>query len=293
MEVIALENLTKRYGRRLGVEGMDLRLEAGEVCGFLGPNGVGKSTAIRLLLGFLRPSAGCARILGRDAWRDGRRAREDVGYLPGDLRLYPWLTARRALRLVGRIRRRDVLRPGLELLEDLGLEPDLRVSAMSRGMRQKLGLTLALAPRPRLLVLDEPTTSLDPVVQEKLRVRLLEVAAEGRTVFFSSHTLGEVERLCRRVVILRAGRVVEDRPLAELQARAPREVVIRWREAGAPPGAGVPPGLELLERGASLWRGLLTGPVAELLGWLPREAIADLTIGRPDMETLFQRYYRS
>jgi ABC-2 type transport system ATP-binding protein len=157
-------------------------------------------------------------------------------------------------------------------------------------MRQKLGLILALAHRPRLLILDEPTASLDPLMQEKLYRRLREFVADGRTVFLSSHTLGEVERLCGRVVILREGRVVADDTLDSLRAKARRVVTIQWRDAGAAP-ATPPPFLSILERQARSWRAALTGSTVELVQWSAGQAIDDLSIEQPDLTALFQAFY--
>jgi ABC-2 type transport system ATP-binding protein len=290
MGVVTVEQLTKSYGRRVGVEGLNLSVPEGSLFGFLGPNGSGKTTAIRVLLGFLRPSAGEARVFGLDCWRDSARIKAEVGYLPGDLRLYPWLTCRKAMRLFGRVRGRDLTEAGAELSDEFGLDPDVRVRAMSRGMRQKLGLILALAHRPRLLILDEPTASLDPLMQEKLYRRLREFVADGRTVFLSSHTLGEVERLCGRVVILREGRVVADDTLDSLRAKARRVVTIQWRDAGAAP-ATPPPFLSILERQARSWRAALTGSTVELVQWSAGQAIDDLSIEQPDLTALFQAFY--
>ncbi len=288
--MVTVEQLTKSYGRRVGVEGLNLSVPEGSLFGFLGPNGSGKTTAIRVLLGFLRPSAGEARVFGLDCWRDSARIKAEVGYLPGDLRLYPWLTCRKAMRLFGRVRGRDLTEAGAELSDEFGLDPDVRVRAMSRGMRQKLGLILALAHRPRLLILDEPTASLDPLMQEKLYRRLREFVADGRTVFLSSHTLGEVERLCGRVVILREGRVVADDTLDSLRAKARRVVTIQWRDAGAAP-ATPPPFLSILERQARSWRAALTGSTVELVQWSAGQAIDDLSIEQPDLTALFQAFY--
>ena len=160
MSVIVADNLSKRYGRRLGIVGLDLTVPQGVVVGFLGPNGAGKTTTIRLLVGLLRPSGGGARIVGLDTWRQSHRIKTEVGYLPGDLRLYPWLTGRRALRIVGRVRGRDLSGSGCELAERFALDLNVRVRRMSRGMRQKLGLLLALVHEPKLLILDEPTSAL-------------------------------------------------------------------------------------------------------------------------------------
>lgn len=291
MNILDTEGLSRYYGRRVGLEHLDLALKEGSICGFLGPNGVGKTTTIRLLLGFLRPTRGRARIFGLDCWRQSHSIREDVGYLPGDLRLYSWMTARRALELFGRIRRRDLLATGLELAEEFGLELDVRVGNMSRGMRQKLGLILALSHSPRLLILDEPTSSLDPVMQEKLKRHLLLLASRGHTVFFSSHTLSEVERLCERVVILKAGRVVADASVNDLRARARRELIVRWQDEEDARRLDPPPGLEAVVREGRQWRATLCGSVKDLLHWLAAQPLEDVAIGQPDMETLFQAYY--
>ena len=213
MSIITTQALSRRYGRRLGIESANLEIGAGEIFGFLGPNGAGKTTTIRLLLGFLRPTYGCASIIGLDCWQESPRIKREVGYLPGDLRLYPWLTAHRALKIIGLVRGVDLYAAGADLAERFQLELDLPVRKMSRGTRQKLGLVMALAHKPRLLILDEPTSGLDPLMQVELAKCLRELAAVGHTVFFSSHTLSEVEALCDRVAIVRKGRIIADETL--------------------------------------------------------------------------------
>jgi len=288
---IEVDSLTKLYGKARGVESITLSVPEGSLFGFLGPNGAGKTTTLRLLLGFLRPTSGSARVLGLDAWHDSPRVKEDVGYVPGDLRLYPWLTAREALRISGAVRRRDLLARGLELCEAFGLDPTIPVRSMSRGTRQKVGLVLAMAPGPRLLVLDEPTSALDPLVQEHLRAELRRAAAEGRTVFFSSHTLGEVESLCDRVAILREGRLVAVDTLEALRRATGHEVVVRFADPGRPASLAPPEGLRIESvEGASV-RATFHGKLPVLLEWLRHERIEDLSISRPDLETVFRRYY--
>ena len=264
----------------------------GELLGFLGPNGAGKTTTIRVLLGFLRPSAGGATIFGLDCWRASARIKQDVGYLPGDLRLYPPMSGREHLSLFGAIRRRDLVSPGLGLAERLALDLDVPVRKMSRGTRQKLGLVLALAPRPRLLVLDEPTASLDPLTQEQLVAHLRELASAGHTVFFSSHTLSEVERLCDRVVIVREGRLVADQAIAAMRATARRRFPIRWAPAAHPESIAVPGLLEVTRRDGLTWEGTINGPVPEFVRWVSRQPIDDLMVGHPDLDSLFRGYYR-
>jgi len=292
MPLLETRGLTRRYGRRVGVESVDLSLEPGTVFGFLGPNGAGKTTTIRLLLGFLRPSAGTARVFGLDCWRDSRRIKRDVGYLPSDLRLYPWMDGRSAVRVVGRIRGLDLRAAAGELAERFALEMDVRVRAMSRGMRQKLGLVLALAHRPRLLILDEPTTGLDPLMQDELEALLRELAERGHTVFFSSHTLSEVEAVCTEVAVVRRGRIVASERLDALRRRAPRSVTLRFQDAEAAARVRPPAGLRLVARHGARCEGELDGPATALLDWLRTQPLADFVIRPPELETLFRGFYR-
>lgn len=290
MGAIITEGLSKRYGERVGIDSLSLNIPPGSVFGFLGPNGAGKTTTIRLLLGLLRPTNGHAVVLGQDAWRQGPRLRAEVGYLPGDLRLYPWMTPRSSLAIFGQVRRQNILEAGLDLCERFELETEVPVRKMSRGMRQKLGLVLALAHAPRLLILDEPSASLDPPMQQALRDYLLERAAEGVTVFFSSHTLSEVEGLCDTVAILREGRLVVHESLESLRERAKRTVGLRWRdeEAARRPG---PEFLEIVSRDGLEWRCTLSGGVMDLVKWCADQPLADLTVGKPDLDSLFRQFY--
>ena len=226
MAVIEINNLTKCYGTRRGIQNIGLSVKPGEIFGFLGPNGAGKSTTIRVLLGFLRATSGTARILGHDCWARSATVRQHVGYVPGDVRLYSWLTLHQALKFVGEVRNSDTLRHGTELAERFDLEPDLPVRKMSRGNRQKLALVLALAHRPQVAILDEPTSGLDPLMQNVLMEYMREMVNEGRTVFFSSHTLSEVETSCERVAIIRDGVIVACDELETLRRHAPRVVRI-------------------------------------------------------------------
>ena len=291
MSVIETDQLTRRYGSRTGVERVSLRVDEGSLFGFLGPNGAGKTTTIRVLLGFLRPSEGRASLFGRDCWNAGRRIREDVGYLPGDLRLYPARTGDELLRVFGLIRRRDVMAPGRDLADRFTLDMSVPVRKMSRGMRQKLGLILALAHEPRLLILDEPTASLDPLMQEELLRYLRARAEQGHTVFFSSHTLSEVERLCDHVAIVREGRLVANEPLEALRSRARRRFTIRWSTATDAVDIKPPAFLTIDERRNRTWDGSLAGETPELVRWVATQPIEDLTIGHPDLDSLFRRYY--
>ncbi|MBV9466762.1 MAG: ABC transporter ATP-binding protein [Solirubrobacterales bacterium] len=206
--VISTHGLSKDYGSGRGLVGLDLEVRRGEVFGFLGPNGAGKSTTLRLLLDLIRPTAGSARVLGLDSVRDSLEIRRRVGFLPGDLVLYPKLTGRVVLDYLAQLRGGVDRRVRDELIERFDAEVDRPVRQLSTGNRQKLGLVQAFMHEPELLILDEPIAGLDPLVQQSFHALLAEVSAQGRTVFLSSHTLSEVERVTHRLAILRQGRLV-------------------------------------------------------------------------------------
>ena len=290
MDAIATYALTKYYGTHAALRELNLHVPTGRLFGFLGPNGAGKTTALRLLLGLLRATDGRADVLGHDAWRRGPTVRAEVGYLPGDVRFYDWLTGRATLAFLDAARGH---RAGTELprlVERLDLDLDRRVRDYSRGMKQKLGLIGALMHRPKLLILDEPTTSLDPLVREVVYDELRRIAAEGRTVLFSSHTLAEVAALCDEIAILRDGRLVEQQRIVELQRRAVRHVEVRFQD-GRLPAAPPPASLEIGQHAGGRLRGAWRGPVDPLLAWLATGAVEDLTITPPDLEDLFLAYY--
>ena len=311
MSVIAAKDLCRTYGSRRGISGVNLTINAGEIFGFLGPNGAGKSTTIRILMGLLRASSGTARIFGQDCWSDGSTIRQDVGYVAGDVRLYSWLTTRRGLSMISKIHGRDLLPNGLKLAERFRLEPDLVVRKMSRGNRQKVALVLALAHSPRIVILDEPTSGLDPLMQDTLMMCLRELASEGRTVMFSSHTLSEVETLCDRIAIVRDGQIVEDSKLIDLKAQAPRQIVVTLQEQQRASDIQWPSCVDLkFEPSSSPAQysstiALMVPPslrhrtcILELLGtstpfmqWAAAQNFADVVIGSPALEVLFRRYY--
>ena len=229
---VETQGLSKTYpGDVVALAGLDLRVERGEVFGYLGPNGAGKSTTIRLLLDLIHPTAGRASVLGRDSRSDGVEARRRTGYLPGDLRLNDRMTAREQLDSLARLRGGvdEALRAGL--CERFGLELDRPIRHLSKGNRQKVGLVQAFMHRPELVVLDEPSAGLDPLLQTELRELLRETAAEGRSVFLSSHSLDEVQHTADRVGIIRSGRLVDVDAVERLRERAVRHVTIVFAEA--------------------------------------------------------------
>ena len=289
MNAIEAIDLRKCYGPREVLRDVRLTMPAGAIFGFLGPNGAGKTTTIRILLGLLRATAGKALLFGEDAWRHGARLRRDIGYLPGDVRFYDWFTGRATLDFFNAARggrHREEIR---RLQGVFDLELDRKVRRYSRGMKQKLGLIQALMHKPKLLILDEPTTALDPLVREALYDELRNVAKEGRSILFSSHTLTEVEELCDEVAIVRAGRIIEHEKIAVLKSRAVRHVEILSAPGATLPA--IPGGLRVLSRLDGKLSGAWTGPVQPLLNWLSQSAVHDVSIAPPDLEDLFMAYY--
>jgi ABC-2 type transport system ATP-binding protein len=283
--------LSKHYGPIRALVELDVAVRRGEIFGFLGPNGAGKSTLIRILLGFLHASDGRASVLGLDCESQSVAIRARTGYLPGGIALYGSLSGADALAYLSDMQGRPpVLRD--ELAERLKLSPaDLRrrVRDYSRGMRQKLGVIQALQHDPELAILDEPTEGLDPLIQRAFYGILEDRRAAGRTIFFSSHILPEVERVCDRVAIIRAGHLMTVQTMDDLLARRRRRVDLRWRGA-APDLAGIP-GLEDVEvRGERLTATLL-GEVAPFVRAVASPALVDLTIEPASLEEAFLEYY--
>ncbi|GHG53053.1 ABC transporter ATP-binding protein [Streptomyces griseocarneus] len=291
---IEISSLTKRYGRTVGVERLDITVGTGEVFGFLGPNGAGKTTTLRCLVGLLKPTAGRVRVLGLDPVADHRALAPALGYLPGELRLYPELTGARTLDLLARLSRAPTPRRA-ELCERLRLSSgDLGrpVAAYSHGTKQKLGLVQALQHDPELVVLDEPTEGLDPLVQETFYELLAEAAAAGRTVLLSSHVLPEVQRSCGRVAIVRKGHLVTVRSVAALREARARRVRLTFSD-----GRGRRP-LPGAERWSPRWEDdrveLLIPPheVVAALRDLLTLPVTDLTVEEAGLEEAFLDLYR-
>jgi ABC-2 type transport system ATP-binding protein len=228
--VISTDGLSKDYGSGHGPFGLDLEVRQGEVFGFLGPNGAGKSTTMRLLLNLIRPTSGSARVLGLDTVKQSLQIRRRIGFLPGDLALYPKLTGRTMLDYLAQLRGGVAARTRDALVERFGADIDRPVRQLSTGNRQKLGLVQAFMHEPELLILDEPIAGLDPLVQQSFHALLGEVSAQGRTVFLSSHTLSEVERVTQRLAILRQGRLVVVDALENLRKVAVQRLEIAFAE---------------------------------------------------------------
>ncbi|HET9681590.1 MAG TPA: ABC transporter ATP-binding protein [Candidatus Limnocylindrales bacterium] len=289
--VVEVQELVKDYGEVHAVRGIDLTVRQGEVFGFLGPNGAGKTTTIRCLLGLLRPTAGRVSAFGLDAQRDGVALRARLAYVPGELRLPEHLTGAELVSHVGLIRgthdpkRRDAL------AERLALDLHRPMRDLSTGNRRKVALLLAFIADAELLVLDEPTNGLDPLMQRVFLALVREATARGATVFLSSHVLSEVQRAASRVAVLRAGRVIAEGTVDELRRKARQRIEI-WFEAAVPERLVEVPGLADAVIEDHRLTATLAGPIQPLLSALGGVPVASMLVEEPDLEDAFVDLYR-
>ena len=287
---IEITGLRKTFGRTVALDGLDLEVRTGEVHGFLGPNGAGKSTTIRVLLGLLRADAGEVRLLDGDPWRDASSLHRRLAYVPGDVDLWPTLTGGEVIDLLGRLRGGVDPRRRADLLERFDLDPTRRSRSYSKGNRQKVALVAALASDVELLLLDEPTSGLDPLMEAVFTECVREEARAGRTVLLSSHILAEVEALCDRVSIVRAGRTVQHGTLAELR-HLTRTTVVAETHA-QPAGLDAVPGVAHVERTDGRVRfDVDTDHLDEAMTYLSSLRIRSLVAHPPTLEELFLRQF--
>src|SRR5215475_14179397 len=290
--VIAASGLSKDYGSGRGLFGLDLEVGRGEIFGFLGPNGAGKSTTMRLLLDLIRPTSGSARLLGLDTRRESVEIRQRVGFLPGDLALYPKLTGRAVLDYLAQLRGGVDSKVRDSLAERFGADLDRPIRQLSTGNRQKLGLIQAFMHEPELLILDEPIAGLDPLVQQSFHALLAEVSAEGRTVFLSSHTLSEVERVTHRLAILRRGRLVVVDSLENLRRVAVQRLEIEFeRPVGAEEFRTLPGVREVEANGRTVTIGF-EGSADAVVKAAAAHEVQSIRPREDDLEDIFLRYYR-
>lgn len=287
--LLRTECLTKDYGRHRALDGVSFGVSAGEIFGLLGPNGSGKSTALRLFLGFLQPTEGRAWIGGHDCWSESVAARRKTAYLPGELRLYENMTGRQLLDFLSRLRdgRKSSELQGLGLRFDIDL--DRPIAALSSGMKRKVALILVLAAHAPLMILDEPTNTLDPAMRDELIHQLDQARQRGQAVLFSSHVLSEVERVCDRVGILHEGRLVHVQSMAEL-----REDRIFHVELARPlESLALGPGLRLRDQSANRLTLEQTGPLAPVLDWLSCQPVVSLRVEPLGLSAIYRRYHES
>lgn len=289
---IAVSHLTRSYGKRRGVIDLDFTVGAGEIFGFLGPNGAGKTTTIRLLMGTLRPGAGEARIYGLDCWRDAPAVKARVGFLPGEIHLYEKMTGAAFLDFFAAFRGRPAPRRD-EFAERLQLDLAPRIRHLSKGNRQKLAVAQALMHDAPVLILDEPSSGLDPLMQVELVEILREEQQRGKTIFLSSHMLPEVERIAQRIAIIREGRIVAIEDVERLRETRERRMEVLLHEPVDVVMFDALPGVRVLTTHADGRHVDLavSGNPRELLRLLGTLPIDDLVYGPPDLESVFLRYY--
>jgi len=287
--VIEAAGLTKSYGSRRGIDGVTFAVDEGEVFGFLGPNGAGKTTTIRTLLGLLRPTDGSASIFGLDVWADAPRLHERLSYVGSDPAYLGELTAGRQLDDICRLRRlpKGIWRPIAERLE---LDPSVQIRKLSRGNRQKVGVVQAFMGDAPLIILDEPSTGLDPLMQREFLALVSEVRTAGRTVFLSSHNLPEVERSCDRVGIIRDGRLIDISTVHALLAGHWRSVNLVLAEP-APPGTFDLPNVQVVSASARDIHLMIEGDVNPLIRRIAQLDVRDIAVTTPDIEDIFLRFY--
>ena len=291
MSIVEVKNLKKYYGSARGIEDVSFTVEPGEIFGFIGPNGAGKSTTIRTLLALIRPTGGSATIFGKDCVRFAPEIAQNVGYLPSEVFYYDGMRVKELLEYSASFYRRDCSRRIAELAERLDLDLKKKIDDLSFGNRKKVGIAQALLHEPKLLILDEPTAALDPVIQQRFFELLKEEHRKGAAVLFSSHVLSEVRKLCDRVAIIREGRIVDMASVGTLQENGYKKVALETR-------GPVPEGAFTLEGVADLavrdnavtfiYRGSVNGLTQRLAGL----DLENLTVEEPDLEEIFLHYYQ-
>lgn len=291
--IISADGLTRHFGSRRGITDVAFDIKRGEVFGFLGPNGAGKTTTIRLLLGLYRPSSGRVAVFGSDPRANSVAVHRRVGYLPGELALYPRLTGRQILDRFAGIRGHRDYRYRDELTDRFTADLDRPVHTLSKGNVQKIGILMAFAHQPDLLILDEPTTGLDPLLQDEFTRLIRETVAQGHTVFLSSHDLNEVQRLVDRLAIIADGRIIVTDTVERLRANTPKTVEFHFADPVDTDLFQRLDGVQVLSHDPTHLRLSVAGPVGPLLrlaGWLDP---IDMTARPVDLDELFLGYYRT
>jgi ABC-2 type transport system ATP-binding protein len=288
--VIEVADLRKMFGRFTALDGLDLHVDTGEIHGFLGPNGSGKSTTIRILLGVLRASGGAATVFGRDPWTDAVALHRRIAYVPGDVTLWPSLSGGETIDLLARMRGGSDPSRRTELIDRFELDPTKKARTYSKGNRQKVALVSAFSANADLLILDEPTSGLDPLMEQVFQDCVRDAAARGATVLLSSHILSEVEHLCDRVTIIRAGRTVESGSLNDLRHLS--RTAITADLIGDPGDLSTMPGVGDVERDGSTLRCQVDAAnLGALIRVLGDAGVRSLTSAPPTLEDLFLRHY--
>ena len=289
MSIIEVNQLTKYYGKSRGIVDVSFNVEQGEIFGFIGPNGAGKSTTIRLLLSLIHPSSGSARVFGKDVTTQGPEIRSDIGYLPSEIFYYEGMKVNDLLKYSASFYKKDCSERSRELSEIMELDLNRRISDLSLGNKKKVGIVQGLQHSPSLLFLDEPTSGLDPLMQRKFFDLVRAENTRGVTVFFSSHILGEVQRLCTRVAIIREGKIVEVSDIRSLQKNNYKKISLTGSQLNVD-DLGLPGATNIQAENGTL-NFFFRGDINTVLEKISALKITDLTIEEPTLEEIFMHYY--
>lgn len=289
MKVLDVKNISKSFGKTLAVDGISFTLSKGEVLGFLGPNGAGKSTTIKCIMDFIRPDSGLIKVFGKNSVGSASEIMQDVGYLPAEVKLYENWTGYDHIELVQKIRQKkcrdDVL------ISELDFDPKKKVKTLSTGNKQKLGLILAMMHNPKLLILDEPTTGLDPFFQQKVCELLAQHAEAGNSVFMSSHNLAEVERVCNRVLILKDGKIIEQEQVSQLKKKKVFTVFVYFDAKLPSVSEFDSKNIKIVRKIDNGYHMVVKGDIDRLIRQFVKYKVRDLEIVHASLEDLFLEYY--
>lgn len=290
MYAVETQNLTKYYGKSRGIIDIDLKIEPGEIFGFIGPNGAGKSTTIRTLLGLIFPTSGSGRIFGLDIIKDTKEIKKQIGFMPSDVQYYEKMDVRELLRYSAGFYESDCESRIIELAETFDLELDRKIIDLSRGNQKKVTILQSLIHQPGLLILDEPTSGLDPLMQAKFFDILKDENNKGTTIFFSSHTLSEVQKMCRRVGIIKEGKIVAVEDIETLRKKQLRKIQVEFFHPARIDDLECSGVITPKTEGDSLFF-MYSGSMKEFLDSLGGKEIKDLIIEEPTLEEIFMHYY--
>lgn len=292
LNVIELNNLTKRYGKSRGIEDVTFQVKQGEIFGFIGPNGAGKSTTIRTLLNLLYPSSGSAKILSKDIVKETKAISQHIGYLPSEVHYYDDMKVIDLFRFSAGFYPGDALKHAVSLAQRLHLDTTRKIEDLSFGNKKKVGIVQALMHEPKVLILDEPTSGLDPLIQSIFFDLLKELRQEGTTIFFSSHYLSEVQKLCDRVAIIKDGRIIKIESIEDMRSKQLKKVHLYFHDKWEQNGFQIEGALQEQITDTS-YDFIYNGRTRKLLEQLQNLPFDDVTIQEPSLEEVFMHYYES
>lgn len=290
MKAIEFNKLTKFYGDSVGVKNVSFEVEKGEVFGFIGPNGAGKSTTIRTLLGLLKPTSGCAKVFGLDAETEGKELRQRIGYLPSEVNYYEEMTSRELLTYSAGFYPNVDLQEIGRLAEVFELDLDKLIEDLSFGNKKKCAIVQCLLHQPELLILDEPTSGLDPLMQNRFFEVLEDLSKKGTTIFFSSHILSEIQRMCDRAAVIRNGEIIAIEHIQHLLEKQMKKIKLVLAEV--PDQMAYPEGVQGVKQVGDKISFEYVGDIPPLLAWLSKHSVQDLVMEEPDLESIFMNYYK-